>query len=272
MTSSSLLASLVCHFSMSLAVLVYEDMELSTLVEVGDTVELKCDYHLDTTLYSIKWYRDNVEFFRYIPSEEPHTTVFIVPGMELVDSSSPTNIILNNVGPETGGLFKCEVSEGPPRFSTAARTTNLEVVDLPNSGPAIYGLKSVYKVGEFVNLTCESGPSSPVTSLNWYLNSVKVQETSPLVSHMVPVYPLPDRRAISRSSISVLLTEDILSRALEVECSATAGEIYSQSAVVRVTVGHSWRDWAQHFSASSPCSSSTTLMFVSALVSQLYLK
>ena len=63
-----------------------------------------------------QWYRDNVEFFRYIPSEEPHTTVFIVPGMELVETSTPTNIVLNNVGSQTGGLFKCEVSEGPPRL------------------------------------------------------------------------------------------------------------------------------------------------------------
>ena len=52
--TSALLTSLVCHLSLSLAVRVFEDMELSTLVEVGDTVELKCDYHLDTQLYSIK--------------------------------------------------------------------------------------------------------------------------------------------------------------------------------------------------------------------------
>ena len=28
--------------------------------------------------------------------------------------------------------------------------------DLPRTGPAIYGLRSVYAVGEFVNLTCEA--------------------------------------------------------------------------------------------------------------------
>ena len=129
-----LLLTLLCQVTVGLTVFVYEDMEVSTLVQVGETVELQCDYQLDTELYSIKvesnfnvrkshpvyplavqWYRDNVEFYRYIPSEEPHTTVFIVPGMELVETSTPTKIILNNVGPETGGLFKCEVSEGPPR-------------------------------------------------------------------------------------------------------------------------------------------------------------
>ena len=60
---------------------------LPSLVQAGATVELGCSFHLDTNtsssssqLYSVKWYRDNVEFFRYIPSEDPHTTVFIMPG------------------------------------------------------------------------------------------------------------------------------------------------------------------------------------------------
>ena len=53
------------------------------MVQAGDMVELYCNFKLDmeqSSLYSVKWYRDNVEFFRYIPSEDPHTTVFIIPG------------------------------------------------------------------------------------------------------------------------------------------------------------------------------------------------
>ena len=52
--------------------------------------------------------------------------------MELLESSSPTHIVLGRVSSETGGEFKCEVSEGPPRFSTAARTTNLQVIGKKN--------------------------------------------------------------------------------------------------------------------------------------------
>ena len=54
------------------------------MVQAGDMVELYCNFQLDmeqSSLYSVKWYRDNVEFFRYIPSEDPHTTVFIIPGI-----------------------------------------------------------------------------------------------------------------------------------------------------------------------------------------------
>ena len=146
------------------------------------------------------------------------------------------------------------------------------LADLPHTGPAIYGLKSVYRVGEFVNLTCESGPSSPLLGLSWFLNSVKVQEESPLVTEMAPVYPLPDRRGISRSSISVLLTEQIFSRALEVECQAEVEGLYSESAVVRVSVGQSWRDWAQHFSGgpAGPSSLITLSFIVSPTITLLH--
>ena len=67
---------------MSQSVTLHEE-PLPSLVQAGATVELGCSFHLNSSsseLYSVKWYRDNVEFFRYIPSEDPHTTVFIMPG------------------------------------------------------------------------------------------------------------------------------------------------------------------------------------------------
>ena len=36
--------------------------------EVGHSLSLECDYRLEgDSLYSLKWYRDDREFFRYIP-------------------------------------------------------------------------------------------------------------------------------------------------------------------------------------------------------------
>ena len=49
-----------------------EDTALPTMAQVGDTVELSCNFVLDgarrgeSSLYSVKWYRDNVEFFRCV--------------------------------------------------------------------------------------------------------------------------------------------------------------------------------------------------------------
>ena len=40
----------------------------SLLVEVGQDVSLLCNYQMmGDSLYSIKWYRDDKEFYRYIP-------------------------------------------------------------------------------------------------------------------------------------------------------------------------------------------------------------
>lgn len=46
-------------------------------VKVGDDATLTCDFDLeDVALYSIRWYRFEVEFYRYLPKESPPTKVF----------------------------------------------------------------------------------------------------------------------------------------------------------------------------------------------------
>lgn len=48
-------------------------------VKVGDDATLSCDYDLEgVALYSIRWYRYDVEFYRYLPKESPPTKVFPV--------------------------------------------------------------------------------------------------------------------------------------------------------------------------------------------------
>jgi hypothetical protein len=56
-------------------------------VRRGSSVELSCDYDLEgALLYSIKWYKDDQEFYSYVPKEAPPTRVFPVPGV-VVDVS-----------------------------------------------------------------------------------------------------------------------------------------------------------------------------------------
>lgn len=217
------------------SVVVLDDWVLPSVVNKGDKVDLRCNYNMrGEELYSLKWYRDNVEFYRYIPSEVPSLTVFVMPGLEVLDYSSPTHIVLNNVVADTSGHFKCEVSAGPPRFTTAARTTQLQIVDLPTSGPQIYGLNPSYRLGETLNLTCESGPSSPPTKLRWFINSSPLPADSHMISRKEPVFPLLDKRAISRSILLLPLTEDVVP--LEVECRSTVREFYRESVRKEVRV------------------------------------
>ena len=44
--------------------------------ELGQEVSLSCAYDLeDDTLHSIKWYRDDKEFYRYLPRGESDTEI-----------------------------------------------------------------------------------------------------------------------------------------------------------------------------------------------------
>ena len=74
----------------------------------GEDLELVCNYDLEgDKLYSVKWYRNNQEFYRYIPTDNPSTAVFRQPGLIVNEyRSSETNIFLRRVDLMTTGLFK----------------------------------------------------------------------------------------------------------------------------------------------------------------------
>ena len=45
-------------------------------VEVGTEAELKCEFDMEgDMLYSVKWYKDEREFYRYVPNDAPKLQV-----------------------------------------------------------------------------------------------------------------------------------------------------------------------------------------------------
>lgn len=72
------------------------DMQIKVpeAIKVGDTVTLACDYDLEeAALYTIKWYRYDEEFYRYVPKESPPTRVFLMDNLN-VDVSIFVNAVL----------------------------------------------------------------------------------------------------------------------------------------------------------------------------------
>lgn len=44
--------------------------------------KLECHFDLDgESLYSVKWYKDGNEFYRYVPRDMPPAQVFALPGV-----------------------------------------------------------------------------------------------------------------------------------------------------------------------------------------------
>lgn len=53
-------------------------------VSKGDSIWLECGYDLEgDELYSVKWYKDNVEFYRYMPSYKPSAQMYSLSGVFL---------------------------------------------------------------------------------------------------------------------------------------------------------------------------------------------
>lgn len=51
---------------------------------VNSIARLECHYDLEgEALYMVKWYKDNVEFYRYVPQDKPEAMVFHLHGIHV---------------------------------------------------------------------------------------------------------------------------------------------------------------------------------------------
>ncbi|PRD31443.1 UNVERIFIED_CONTAM: hypothetical protein NCL1_23549 [Trichonephila clavipes] len=59
-------------------------MDVPSPTTQGESVELICSYELDEDkLYSVKWYKDDVEFYRYVPNDWPPGQFLPLQGVRL---------------------------------------------------------------------------------------------------------------------------------------------------------------------------------------------
>lgn len=66
-------------------------------VPTGDVAMLKCDYDLEKEmLYTIKWYRGEEEFYRFVPKESPPTRVFPLQGIHVDVSTHKLTLLFKN--------------------------------------------------------------------------------------------------------------------------------------------------------------------------------
>merc|ERR1712223_60479 len=144
----------------------------------GNNAKLTCKYDLEgDKLYSIKWYRNGHEFYRYIPSDHPQTTIFNGDGIHVDKSqSSETELLLRSVDLDTTGRYRCEISGEAPLFQTASQEAVLAVVDLPDEGPIISGGFPRYHIGDKVEVNCTSKRSKPAAKLKWYINGEQADQ------------------------------------------------------------------------------------------------
>ncbi|XP_017772287.1 PREDICTED: uncharacterized protein LOC108559490 isoform X2 [Nicrophorus vespilloides] len=155
------------------------------VVQRGESSTLECVYNLEgAQLYTVKWYRGHHEFYRYTPSELPHTKVFPFPGVHVdVAVSNNRQVVLRKVGFNLSGNFSCEVTTEEP-FSTAVVSKEMLVVVLPETPPTLNADKSFYLYGDILKANCTSPPSRPAATLTFFMNNIAVCEKCETRKHV----------------------------------------------------------------------------------------
>ncbi|BES95129.1 beat protein, partial [Nesidiocoris tenuis] len=145
----------------------------------GESAFLECDYDLEgNTLYAVKWYKDNEEFYRYVPRASPPQHSYNLEGVRVImEQSNAKQVVLRTVNLKSIGDYRCEVSAEKPRFVSDSKEARMEVIYFPTQSPIIVGAdERLYSIGEELKLNCSSAKAHPSLDLDWYINDVKVPE------------------------------------------------------------------------------------------------
>ncbi|KAG8186080.1 hypothetical protein JTE90_027074 [Oedothorax gibbosus] len=170
------------------------DISVPAVVIRGESVWLNCTYDLgNETLYSIKWHKNNVEFYRYLPEDKPPGQRYDLAGIHLdLSRTDRGNIFMPYTDVESEGIYRCEVSTEAPNFQTVKAEREMRIYVNPSSKPFITGTKSYYAPGDIVNVTCMSAPSRPAAILKWWINGEEAR------THRLPPTESLDGLFVSR--------------------------------------------------------------------------
>ncbi|XP_068229287.1 uncharacterized protein [Palaemon carinicauda] len=155
----------------------------------GKNATLECDYLVQkhASLYSLKWYKSNSQFYQYIPTNENPFSVFSVEGLhqdQVVASADGRRVVILGIQAAASDTYRCEmVAEGPP-FHTTQRSGNMTVAVVtfsheeftfsstvvPNERPHLTGSREYYHLNDLIKLNCTAPFAKPPISLTWYIN------------------------------------------------------------------------------------------------------
>ncbi|XP_012553329.2 uncharacterized protein LOC101739773 [Bombyx mori] len=172
----------------------------------GQSAVLRCSYDLEgAALYSIKWYRAETEFYRFVPREMPPTMVFPLPGASVdLTQSDHQQVRIVNMNRHLSGDYQCEVSADAPLFHTDIESAPLTVVDPPFRAPHLTISRGSYARGDVIRANCSVDEAYPAPNITWLLDENKIAET---VSWRSPDLDFKERGAFSQIEISIMEAE-----------------------------------------------------------------
>ncbi|XP_035776177.1 uncharacterized protein LOC118458110 [Anopheles albimanus] len=197
---------------------------------LGQSVQLECPYEMEgDELYSVRWYKDGNEFYRFVPRDKPEMQVFPQRGVSVnVHNSSNNHVTLETVKLSSSGKYLCEVSAEAPDFQTVSQHGEMQVVVLPDEDPIITGGKARYQINDYVRVNCTSGRARPAAQLAWYINSELVDPT--LVRRYPTIVSFPDQLETSILGLEFRVKQKHFRRGdMKLKCLATIHNVYWKS-------------------------------------------
>ncbi|XP_050671913.1 uncharacterized protein LOC126970176 [Leptidea sinapis] len=172
----------------------------------GQSAVLRCSYDLEgAALYSIRWYRAETEFYRYVPRELPPTMVFPLPGASVdLAQSDHHQVRIVNLNRHLSGDYQCEVSADAPLFHTDIRSAPLTIVDPPFRAPRVSVSQRNYVRGDVIQANCSVDEAYPAPNITWIVDDQKIAES---VSWHTSELDFRERGAFSQLQLSVLESE-----------------------------------------------------------------
>ncbi|XP_018370295.1 PREDICTED: uncharacterized protein LOC108765903 isoform X2 [Trachymyrmex cornetzi] len=154
-------------------------IDIPLAVAAGTTVNMSCKYDLQSdTLYTVKWYKQSAEFFRYVPKEMPPIGVFGELGARVVTNRSDAHrVVVKDVQPNHTGKYRCEVSGDSPSFNTVMVSGYMHVASLPDGDPQLRVEKMQYAVGDTVRGNCTVPSGNPPANVTWTVNGISVNSS-----------------------------------------------------------------------------------------------
>jgi len=175
----------------------------------GEEAHLMCKYLEDgyDSLYSLKWYKDEVEFYRYQPwNANLPQQVFEVPGVRVdISVSKPSHIVLRKVNFRSSGIYRCEITSS--NFEITEKYEQMTVIELPHKAPTITTDLAIkqYEIGDMLQLNCTSEPSHPASHLKWEVNKQPVAEDNYIFNE---VHHHGKKLYVTRIGLRMRLTKD----------------------------------------------------------------
>ncbi|XP_059096050.1 uncharacterized protein LOC131890669 [Tigriopus californicus] len=224
-----------------------EDVFIPMYPTQNQTITMDCVYKLSEGEYvdSIKWYKDNEEFYRILPNphrERDKVVIFKKPGINLDRQNSGLlkagthQLVLKNLTLNATGRYMCQITESKPPFHTAQMEKNMHVIIPPDSGPEIHSLGKAYTVDTVIDVLCTSGKSYPAPRLDFFINDKPVGE------HFITRYPNQTFiNGLQTASIGLqypvkaknIISDDMSQ--LSIKCRAKIWDAYWQSVVQKTT-------------------------------------